>query len=70
VRLASGREYAGVTGRYFYKEKLSRPNPLAEDDDNAAQLWRATAELADIDDGPPVQQRRPAGQVMHTYARS
>jgi NAD(P)-dependent dehydrogenase (short-subunit alcohol dehydrogenase family) len=49
VRLASAREYAGVTGRYFYKEKLARPNPQAEDDDNAEWLWQATARLAAIE---------------------
>ena len=49
VRLASAREYAGVTGRYFYKEKLARPNPLAEDDENAERLWQATARLVEIE---------------------
>jgi NAD(P)-dependent dehydrogenase (short-subunit alcohol dehydrogenase family) len=49
VRLASAREYAGVTGRYFYKKRLARPNPEAEDDDNAARLWDATARLAAIE---------------------
>lgn len=49
VRLASAREHAGTTGRYFYKEKLSRPNPQAEDDDNAARLWQATARLVELD---------------------
>ena len=48
VRLASAREYAGVTGRYFYKEKLARPNPQAEDDENAERLWQATAKLVAI----------------------
>jgi NAD(P)-dependent dehydrogenase (short-subunit alcohol dehydrogenase family) len=50
VRLASARQYTGVTGRYFYKEKLARPNPLAEDDENARRLWQATARLVEIDD--------------------
>jgi NAD(P)-dependent dehydrogenase (short-subunit alcohol dehydrogenase family) len=49
VRLASAREYTGVTGRYFYKEKLARPNPQAEDDENAERLWQATARLAEIE---------------------
>lgn len=49
VRLASAREYAGVTGRYFYKEKLARPNPQAEDDENAERLWQATAKSAAIE---------------------
>jgi NAD(P)-dependent dehydrogenase (short-subunit alcohol dehydrogenase family) len=49
VRLASAAEYAGMTGRYFYKEKLARPNPQAEDDGNAERLWQATARLAEID---------------------
>jgi NAD(P)-dependent dehydrogenase (short-subunit alcohol dehydrogenase family) len=48
VRLASAREYAGVTGRYFYKERLARPNPLAEDDENAERLWQVTARLVEI----------------------
>lgn len=52
VRLASAREHAGTTGRYFYKETLSRPNPEAEDDDNAARLWQATADLTGIDCAP------------------
>jgi hypothetical protein len=49
VRLAAAREYAGTTGCYFYKEKLARPNPQAEDDDNAERLWQATARLAAIE---------------------
>ena len=49
VRLASAREYAGITGCYFYKEQLARPNPQAEDDENAARLWQATARLAEIE---------------------
>jgi NAD(P)-dependent dehydrogenase (short-subunit alcohol dehydrogenase family) len=49
VRLASAHEYAGVTGRYFYKEKLARPNPLAEDDEKAERLWQATARLVEIE---------------------
>ena len=49
VRLASSREYAGITGRYFYKEQLARPNPQAEDDRNAAQLWDATTKSAAIE---------------------
>jgi len=49
VRLASSPEYAGITGRYFYKERLARPNPQAEDDENAERLWDATAKAAAIE---------------------
>jgi NAD(P)-dependent dehydrogenase (short-subunit alcohol dehydrogenase family) len=49
VRLACARELAGVSGRYFYKAKLARPNPQAEDDENAVRLWQATARLAEIE---------------------
>jgi NAD(P)-dependent dehydrogenase (short-subunit alcohol dehydrogenase family) len=49
VRLASAPEYAGVTGRYFYKARLARPNPQAEDDENAERLWQATARLVEIE---------------------
>jgi NAD(P)-dependent dehydrogenase (short-subunit alcohol dehydrogenase family) len=48
VQLASAHEYAGMSGRYFYKEQLARPNPQAEDDENAERLWRATARLTEI----------------------
>ena len=49
MRLASAREYAGITGRYFHKEQLARPNPQAEDDENAERLWDATAKSAAIE---------------------
>jgi len=49
VRLASSRDYAGVTGRYFYKERPARPNSQAEDAENAERLWDATAKLAGIE---------------------
>jgi NAD(P)-dependent dehydrogenase (short-subunit alcohol dehydrogenase family) len=49
VRLASAREYAGITGRYFYKQRLARPNPQAEDDENAERLRQTTARLVEID---------------------
>ena len=49
VRLASSPDLAGITGRYFYKHKLARPNPEAENDDNAWRLWDATARLAGIE---------------------
>ena len=49
VRLASAREYTGTSGRYFYKEQLARPNPQAEDDENAERLWQLTAKLAEIE---------------------
>jgi hypothetical protein len=38
-----------MTGCYFYKEQLARPNPQAEDDENAARLWQATARLVAIE---------------------
>jgi NAD(P)-dependent dehydrogenase (short-subunit alcohol dehydrogenase family) len=50
VRLASAHEYSGVTGRYFHKDTLARPNPQAEDDYNAERLWQATARLVEMDD--------------------
>jgi NAD(P)-dependent dehydrogenase (short-subunit alcohol dehydrogenase family) len=49
VRLASSRQFAAITGRYFYKEQLARPNPQAEDDENAERLWDATAKSVAIE---------------------
>ena len=48
VRLASSPNFADLTGRYFYKDKLARPSPEAENDENAQRLWDATAKLAVI----------------------
>lgn len=48
VRVASSPDFAGVTGRYFYKDKLARPGPDAESDENARRLWDATAKLVAI----------------------
>jgi retinol dehydrogenase 12 len=49
VRLASAPDFAAMTGCYFYKKQLARPSPEAENDDNARQLWKATAMLAGIE---------------------
>jgi NAD(P)-dependent dehydrogenase (short-subunit alcohol dehydrogenase family) len=49
VQLASSHAYAGITGRYFYKDQPARPNPQAVDGGNAERLWEATAKLAGID---------------------
>jgi retinol dehydrogenase 12 len=49
VRLASSRQFAGITGRYFYKEQLARPNPQAVDEENAERLWDATTKLTAIE---------------------
>lgn len=49
VRLASSPDFAAMTGRYFYKQQHARPNPEAENDENARQLWKATAILAGIE---------------------
>ncbi len=49
VRLASAREYAGVTGHYFYKEQRARPNPQTANAENAERLWHATARLAEVE---------------------
>jgi NAD(P)-dependent dehydrogenase (short-subunit alcohol dehydrogenase family) len=49
VRLASAHEYAGITGRYFYKERLAYPNLEVENDENAERLWQVTARLAAIE---------------------
>jgi len=49
VRLASSPDVAAMTRCYFYKEKLARASPEAENDDNASRLWKATALLAGIE---------------------
>jgi NAD(P)-dependent dehydrogenase (short-subunit alcohol dehydrogenase family) len=49
VRLATSPEVAGLTGQYFHKGQLARPNPEADNDYSAQRLWEATAKLAGIE---------------------
>ncbi len=46
--LASSDEAAGVTGEYFYKNRVAKPTEEARDDDSAKQLWQASEKLAGI----------------------
>ena len=39
VDLTSSPEVAGITGKYFYKCKVSRPTKEAQDDVSAKRLW-------------------------------
>lgn len=45
VHLASSAAVAGVSGRYFDKERERRPAPFAEDDAAARRLWEVSEAL-------------------------
>jgi NAD(P)-dependent dehydrogenase (short-subunit alcohol dehydrogenase family) len=45
AHLASALELTETTGCYFYKDKLARPSPEAENEHNARMLWEATAKM-------------------------
>ena len=45
VRLASDRDVAGMTGRFFMRLKEEQLKPVALDAENAKRLWRVSAEL-------------------------
>jgi NAD(P)-dependent dehydrogenase (short-subunit alcohol dehydrogenase family) len=48
VYLSASPEVADVTGGYFYRCRLIRPAPQAEDDGAAERLWAESAKLAGI----------------------
>jgi len=45
VYLASSPEVANLTGGYFSRRKQIEPSPAAQDDDDAAELWRVSANI-------------------------
>jgi NAD(P)-dependent dehydrogenase (short-subunit alcohol dehydrogenase family) len=45
VHLASSPEVAGVSGKYFYKCRETKPSPQAQDDQAALALWQRSAAL-------------------------
>ncbi len=48
VMLAASPELEGVTGKYFNREKIVEPAPLARDEALARRLWDVSAELAGL----------------------
>ena len=46
VYVACSSELAGTTGKYFEKCREQEPDPAAQDDEAAAQLWKESEKLA------------------------
>ncbi len=46
IHLASSPDAAQISGQYFYKRKVARVTPAAQDDQAAARLWAASEALA------------------------
>jgi NAD(P)-dependent dehydrogenase (short-subunit alcohol dehydrogenase family) len=49
VYLASSPKVANITGEYFYKCRIARPSPAAQDCRIAALLWEKSAKIAHLD---------------------
>ncbi|MFC1879591.1 short-chain dehydrogenase, partial [Chloroflexota bacterium] len=45
IYLASSPDVKGISGDYYTKCKISRPDPIAEDQKTAARLWQISEEL-------------------------
>ncbi len=54
IFLASSPAMAGVTGRYFVREREVRSSPITYDRELAARLWEVSAALAGLREGSPV----------------
>jgi NAD(P)-dependent dehydrogenase (short-subunit alcohol dehydrogenase family) len=68
VYLASSREIAGVSGRFFLRQRIRPTKPVTHDTEVAAQLWRVSAELVGLPvDTQPAEQPRTA---IETSTRS
>jgi retinol dehydrogenase-14 len=65
VYLAFSPEIAGVSGRFFLRQRMRSTKPVTHDREVAAQLWRVSAELV----GLPVA-RQPAEQPRTTIENS
>ena len=61
VYLASSPEVAGVSGRFFLRQRAISTKPVTHDPDVAARLWRICAELVDLP-----QERRGAWQATRS----
>lgn len=48
VFLASSPEVAGVTGKYFVKQRAVRSSPTSYDEARAQRLWRISAEMTGL----------------------
>jgi short-subunit dehydrogenase len=68
VYLASSPEIAGVSGRFFLRQRVRSTKPVTHDREVAAQLWRVSAELV----GLPVVTQPPAPlrTTIETSSRS
>ena len=52
VYLASSPDVANTTGQYFYESLPASPSAAAQDDQAASLLWKRSAALAGISEGP------------------
>ncbi len=52
VYLASSPDVANTTGQYFYESIPASPSAAAQDDQAASLLWKRSAALAGISEGP------------------
>ena len=52
VYLASSSDVANTTGQYFYESIPASPSAAAQDDQAASLLWKRSAALAGISEGP------------------
>jgi retinol dehydrogenase 12 len=48
VYLASSADLDGISGKYFSKCRERQPDPAAQDDRTAAQLWKESERLMDL----------------------
>jgi NAD(P)-dependent dehydrogenase (short-subunit alcohol dehydrogenase family) len=48
IYLATSDDVAGVTGKYFYKNRVATPTSEAQDDAAAKQLWQESEKLAGL----------------------
>jgi hypothetical protein len=51
IYLASSPEVAGVTGKYFDKQKIAKPSAAAQNDADASKLWEVSEQMVGLAGG-------------------
>ena len=61
IYATSAPELAGVTGRFFYKEKVLATKPVTSNTEIAARLWQISEEMCGL--GTRVHEDAPGGRA-------
>ena len=68
IYVASSPEVAGISGRFFLRQKVLQTKPVTHDPDVTARLWNISADLVGLSAGEDGAARRALPQVVPSSA--